>query len=42
MKWIFSDISSGTFNWKSIVSKDDGETWVLVQKMIANRKAVDE
>jgi len=42
MKWIFSDISSDTFNWRSIVSKDDGKTWVLVQKMIVRRKAVNE
>jgi hypothetical protein len=41
MKWIFSEITSTSFNWRSIVSRDEGNTWDLVQKMIVKRKEVN-
>jgi hypothetical protein len=40
MEWIFSEITSTSFNWRSIVSRDEGNTWDLVQKMIVKRKGV--
>ena len=28
MKWIFSDIQKDTFQWKNIISIDDGKNWI--------------
>jgi hypothetical protein len=40
-EWIFSEITRDSFNWRSIVSRDEGNTWDLVQKMIVKRKEVN-
>ena len=37
--WIFSDVTPATFHWRAIESRDDGESWALVQEMDAVKRA---
>jgi hypothetical protein len=37
-RWIFSDITSESFSWRSVESSDGGETWTLNQEMKAQRQ----
>ena len=37
-RWIFSDITSQSFSWRSVESRDGGATWTLNQQMEARRQ----
>jgi hypothetical protein len=37
-RWIFSDITAQSFSWRSVDSRDGGETWALNQEMKAQRQ----
>ena len=37
-RWIFSDITSQSFSWRSVESRDGGATWTLHQQMKARRQ----
>jgi hypothetical protein len=37
-RWIFSEITSHSFSWRSVESSDCGETWRLNQDMKARRQ----
>ena len=38
-RWIFSDITPTTFQWRAVESGDGGESWALVQEMDAVKRA---
>jgi AraC-like DNA-binding protein len=38
MHWIFSEITDGSFRWRSVVTKDGGGTWQLREEMHVSRK----
>jgi len=40
-RWIFSDITPQSFSWRSVESRDDGETWIPNQEMKARRRGTD-
>jgi len=37
VKWIFSEITAGSFRWHSEESRDDGKTWTLREEMRIRR-----
>jgi hypothetical protein len=37
-RWIFSDITPESFAWRSVESRDGGDTWTLDQEMKARRQ----
>lgn len=37
-RWIFSDITPDAFTWTGHESVDDGRTWPVVERMLANRR----
>jgi arginase len=41
-RWIFSDITSESFSWRSVDSSDGFETWTLHQEMKARRKLPEQ
>jgi hypothetical protein len=38
MRWIFSEIAEASFRWRSVVTKDGGDTWQLREEMHVRRK----
>jgi len=36
-KWIFSDITSQSFRWRSVETHDNGKTWQLTEEMQVRR-----
>jgi len=36
-RWIFSQITATSFQWRHVESSDDGATWTIVQEMAAQR-----
>jgi hypothetical protein len=38
-RWIFSEITRQSFEWRSVASTDEGQTWELQQEMHAKRRA---
>src|SRR5919201_5907172 len=38
VEWIFSEIREHEFRWRAQMSRDDGETWTLVQEMRGRRR----
>jgi hypothetical protein len=38
-RWIFSEITPDSFSWRAVDSRDDGESWRLLQEMKARRRA---
>jgi hypothetical protein len=36
-RWIFSAITPSSFSWRAVESKDDGQSWTLLQEMEARR-----
>jgi hypothetical protein len=39
-RWIFSEITRDSFSWRAVDSKDDGESWTLLQEMKARRRSL--
>jgi hypothetical protein len=39
-RWIFSEITPDSFSWRAVDSKDDGESWSLLQEMKARRRSL--
>lgn len=37
MRWIFSDVTAGSFHWRGLSSKDGGKTWTTEQEMVVRR-----
>lgn len=37
IRWIFSQITATSFQWRNIESTDEGSTWTTVQEMSAHR-----
>jgi hypothetical protein len=37
-RWIFSDITPGSFKWRAVISRDRGATWIENQVMYVRRK----
>jgi hypothetical protein len=42
LKWIFSDITPGSFRWHSEESHDDGRTWIMREEMKIRRRGRSE
>ena len=40
-RWIFSDITPTSFQWRNMESSDEGATWTIVQKMVGRRAGPD-
>ena len=38
-RWIFSEITPDSFSWRNVESKDNGESWTLLQEMEARRRS---
>jgi hypothetical protein len=39
-RWIFSEITPDSFSWRAVDSKDDGESWRLLQVMKARWRSL--
>lgn len=39
MHWVFSEMTDDTFDWRSQITEDAGESWSIVQTMKARRRA---
>jgi hypothetical protein len=39
MRWVFSDVTAHTFEWRSEISKDGSETWRKREHMSVRRRA---
>jgi hypothetical protein len=37
VRWIFSEVTAGTFHWQGVVSRDKGKTWQLQEEMFVRR-----
>lgn len=37
-RWVFSDITPDAFAWTGYESKDEGRTWLLVERMLGRRR----
>ena len=38
-RWIFSEITTDSFAWRAVDSKDNGQNWTLLQEMKARRRS---
>ena len=38
-RWIFSSIAPDSFSWRAVDSKNDGDSWTLLQELKARRRA---
>ena len=38
IRWVFTDVTAGSFRWLGHVSDDGGATWRLEQEMLARRR----
>ena len=39
-RWIFSEITPDSFSWRAVDSKDDADSWRLLQQMKARRRSL--
>jgi hypothetical protein len=39
-RWIFFEITHDSFSWRAVESKDEGESWTLLQEMKARRRSL--
>ena len=42
MRWIFSNITANSFQWRRVVSPDNGATWQLQKDMMVQRVPASE
>ena len=38
-RWIFSEITTDSFSWRAVESKDNGQSWTRLQEMRARRRS---